>query len=161
MSSTMTMQTVRLKKLLVWVAIPLLVGGGSALLSGNMGQRYTSFRQPPLSLPGWLFPIVWTVLYVLMGMASYLVSESTDTLRPSALRLYRLQLVLNFLWSPIFFGCRMPELSLVILIGMWIVLILTVLAFARIDRLAGLLMVSLLLWVTFAVYLNAGIVALN
>lgn len=161
MTKSITMQTVRLKKLLLWVAIPLLVGGASALISGNMGELYTSFRQPPLSPSGWVFPIVWTILYVLMGTASYLISESTNPLRQTALRLYWFQLLLNFLWSPIFFGCQMPGLSLVVVIAMWIVLVFTVLAFFRIDRLAGLLMLPLLLWVTFATYLNAGVVVLN
>ena len=161
MAKSMMVQTVRLKKLILWVAIPLIVGGVSSLLSGDMGQMWNTLHRPPLSPPGWVFPIVWTVLYVLMGVAAYLVSESSSTLRPIALRLYWLQLLLNFLWSPIFFGCNMPGLALVIAIALWAVLGFTVLVFARVDRLAGLLMLPILLWVTFAVYLNAGIVALN
>ena len=161
MAKSMMVQTVRLKKLILWVAIPLIVGGISSLLSGDMGQMWNTLRRPPLSPPGWVFPIVWTVLYVFMGVAAYLVSESSSTLRPIALRLYWLQLLLNFLWSPIFFGCNMPGLALVIAIALWAVLGFTVLVFARVDRLAGLLMLPVLLWVTFAVYLNAGIVALN
>ena len=161
MAKSMMVQTVRLKKLILWVAIPLIVGGISSLLSGDMGSMWNTLRRPPLSPPSWVFPIAWTVLYVLMGVAAYLVSESAGTLRPVALRLYWLQLLLNFLWSPIFFGCGMPGLALVVAIAMWAVLGFAVLAFARIDRLAGLMLLPVLVWVTFAVYLNAGVVVLN
>ncbi len=161
MAKSMMVQTIRLKKLILWVAIPLMVGGLSSLLSGNMGEMWASLRQPPLAPPGWLFPVAWTILYVLMGAAAYLVSESSSPLRVTALRLYWLHLLLNFLWPPIFFGCGMPTLALVVLLALWVVLGFTVLAFQRVNRLAGWLMAPVLLWVTFAVYLNAGIVALN
>ena len=161
MAKSMMVQTIHLKKFILGVAIPLIVGGLSALLSGNTGDMWTSLRQPPLAPPGWLFPVAWTILYVLMGVASYLVSESSSPLRVTALRLYWLHLLLNFLWSPIFFGCGMPTLALVVILALWVVLGFTVLAFLRVNRLAGWLMVPVLLWVTFAVYLNAGIVALN
>ena len=160
MPDSMTMQTVRLKKLLLWVAIPLLVGGASALLSGNMGDAFATFPKPPLSPPGWLFPIVWTVLYVLMGTAGYLISESNHPLRDTALRLYWIQLALNFLWSPLFFGLSMPTLSLIVVAVMWVVVLLCVLVFYKIHPLAGALMIPLLLWITFATYLNGAIVSL-
>lgn len=161
MGKPMMVQTVHLKKLIFWVLIPLVVGGVSSLLSGNMGKLWTSLRQPPLAPPGWLFPVAWTVLYVLMGTAAYLVSESNSPLRVMALRLYWLHLLLNFLWSPIFFGCGMPSLALAVILALWVVLGFTVLAFLRVNRLAGWMMVPVLLWVTFAVYLNAGVVVLN
>lgn len=161
MAKSMTVQTVHLKKLILWVAVPLLVGGASALLSGGMSESWNTLRRPPLSPPGWLFPIVWTVLYLLMGVAAYLIAESHSPLRTPALRLYWLQLLLNFLWSPIFFGCGMPALALAVLVALWIVLGFTTLAFYRTERLAGLLMLPVFVWVTFALYLNAGIVALN
>ena len=160
MPDSMTMQTVRLKKLLLWVAVPLLVGGASALLSGNMGDAFSTLPKPPLSPPGWLFPIVWTVLYVLMGTAGYLISESHSPLKTAALGLYWIQLALNFLWSPLFFGLSMPILSLIVVAAMWVVVLLCVPVFYRINPLAGALMIPLLLWITFATYLNGAIVSL-
>ena len=93
------------KKLLICLGIPLAVGGLSALISGGMGS-YGNFVQPPLSPPGWLFPLVWTILYLLMGYASYriLTSGAPEAEKRSVLLFYGAQLALNFLWSPIFFG---------------------------------------------------------
>ena len=96
------------KKLLIALAIPLGVGGLSALLSGGM-QDYLALEKPPLSPPGWVFPVVWTVLYLLMGYASYRVAvkgaDAGKTRR--ALAVYAAQLVLNFLWSILFFGLEL------------------------------------------------------
>ena len=93
------------KKLLICLAIPLAAGGLATLLSGGM-DRYQVMNQPPLSPPGWIFPVVWTVLYLLMGYASYRITESDVPKedRRKALIFYGIQLFLNFLWSIVFFG---------------------------------------------------------
>ena len=151
-----------LKKLLLCLGIPLAVGGLSALVSGGMAA-YGELNQPPLSPPGWVFPIVWTVLYLLMGYASYRVLKSgaeREQVR-RALLLYAGQLVLNFLWSPIFFGLQWRLVAFGVLIALWGMVWLTAQAFSKIDEKAGDLLFPYLLWVTFAGYLNLGAYLLN
>ncbi len=150
------------KKLLLCLAVPLGVGGLSALVSGGM-DTYQQLRQPPLSPPGWVFPVVWTVLYLLMGYASYRILKSggeTEKIR-KALTLYGIQLALNFLWSPVFFGLQWYLVAFFILVTMWVFIYLTTRAFSDIDELAGDLLLPYLLWVTFAGYLNLGVYILN
>jgi len=150
------------KKLLVCLGIPLAVGGLSALLSGGM-DTYQTLIRPPLSPPGWVFPVVWSVLYLLMGYASYRVltsGRSREEIK-NALILYGGQLLLNFLWSPVFFGLQWRLLALFILIGMWVMIFLTMRAFCKIDERAGDLLLPYILWVTFAGYLNLGVYLLN
>lgn len=151
-----------LKKLLISLAIPLAVGGLSALLAGGMAG-YPQLKQPPLAPPGWLFPIVWTVLFLLMGYASYRIWNSGQDPRQvrSALLLYAAQLFLNFLWSPIFFGLGWYLVAFFLLIGLWVLILLTIRAFSQIDERAGDLLLPYLLWVTFAGYLNLGVALLN
>ncbi len=149
------------KRLICW-AIPLAVGGLAALLSGGM-RSYQVINQPPLSPPGWVFPIVWTVLYLLMGEASYrvLVSGKGKGEIRKALIAYGVQLALNFLWPLVFFGGKMYLTAFFILIGLWIAIFITLQRFSKIDETAGDLLIPYLLWVTFAGYLNFGVFLLN
>ena len=149
------------KRLICW-AIPLAVGGLAALLSGGMGS-YKMLNQPPLSPPGWVFPIVWTILYLLMGEASYRVLTSGEdmVIIRSALKTYAVQLALNFIWPLVFFGGQMYLLAFIILIALWIAIFITLRRFSAIDETAGNLLLPDLLWVTFAGYLNFGVFLLN
>ena len=151
-----------IKKLLIALAIPLAVGGLSALLSGGMSD-YLVLNRPPLSPPGWLFPIVWTVLYLLMGYGSYRVAvkgaEAGRTRR--ALLVYGAQLLVNFLWPIVFFGFDMWLTAFFILIGLWVLIFWNIRLFSKIDETAGDLLLPYILWVTFAGYLNLGIFLLN
>ena len=150
------------KKLLVCLGIPLAVGGLSALVAGGMGS-YGDLRQPPLSPPGWVFPVVWSILYLLMGYASYriLVGEGEKSSKRSAFLAYGIQLLLNFLWSPVFFGLRWRLTAFWILVALWIAVYVTVRLFSEQDERAGDLLLPYLLWVTFAAYLNLGVFLLN
>ena len=150
------------KRLLINLGIPLAVGGLSALVSGGMG-KYSGFNQPPLSPPGWVFPIVWTILYLMMGYAAYRVQTSGKTPEEikKAMRLYWVQLALNFLWSPIFFGLQWYLAAFFVLVGMWVLIYLTMQQFSKIDERAGDLLIPYILWVTFAGYLNLGVYLLN
>lgn len=151
-----------LKALLICLAIPLAVGGLSALVSGGMSD-YSGMAQPPLSPPGWVFPVVWSILYLLMGYASYRIYTS-DAPREDirkALILYAAQLFVNFLWSPIFFGLQWYLVAFFVLIVMWILIYLTLRAFSKIDERAADLLLPYILWVTFAGYLNLGVFFLN
>ena len=150
------------KKLLPSLAIPLAVGGLSALVSGGMGS-YADLRQPPLAPPGWVFPVVWTVLYLLMGYASYriLTAGADKQSTRCALLTYAGQLVLNFSWSPVFFGLEYRLTAFWILVALWVMIYATIHQFNKIDERAGDLLLPYLLWVTFAGYLNLGVYFLN
>lgn len=152
-----------IKKLLISLGLPLAVGGLAALLSGGGMADFGSLNQPPLSPPGWLFPVVWTVLYLLMGYAAYRAWTSGG--EPAAVRqaltLYGAQLFVNFLWPIVFFRLEMRLAALFVLIVLWILILMTILAFSRLDEKAGDLLLPYLLWVTFAGYLNLGVFLLN
>lgn len=152
----------KLKKRLLCLAIPLAVGGLAALLSGGM-ESYKVVNQPPLSPPGWVFPVVWTVLYLLMGEASYRVltaNADPDQIK-KALTAYGVQLFLNFLWPLVFFGGQMYLAAFFILIALWVGIFITMRRFSKINETAGDLLIPYLLWVTFAGYLNLGVFLLN
>lgn len=151
-----------LKRLIINLLIPLSVGGLAALLSGGMSD-YKTLNQPPLSPPGWIFPIVWTVLYLLMGYSAYRVQVSgkdTATIR-KALIPYGIQLLLNFIWPIVFFGFHWYLTAFFILVALWVMIYVTIHQFDALDDLAGNLLLPYILWVTFAGYLNLGVFLLN
>ena len=151
------------KRLIICLAIPLVVGGAAGLLTMNSMEAFEALNQPPLSPPGWLFPVVWTVLYVLMGIASYLVSvsDAPHEEKARALWTYGIQLAFNFLWPIAFFNLKWYLFAFLWLVILWILILITALRFGRIRKPAGYLLVPYLLWVAFAGYLNRGIYLLN
>ena len=151
------------KTLVLFILIPLAVGGASALFTMDSMMTFDTVLKPPLSPPGWLFPVVWTVLYTLMGIASYLVyaSDASAEQKNKALWLYGIQLAVNFFWSPIFFNLQAYLFAFIWLMLLWVLIIATTIAFWRISKTAGILMLPYLVWVTFAAYLNLGIYLLN
>lgn len=151
------------RNLIICIAIPLVVGGLSALLTKDSMIMFQYIKKPPLSPPAWLFPIVWTVLYVLMGLASYLVFSSKKPKKQvdTALIFYAVQLVFNFFWSLIFFNRGNYLFALIWILALWVLIIITAIKFYNIDKRAGFLMLPYFLWVTFAAYLNYAIYILN
>lgn len=151
------------KLLIVSIFIPLAVGILSSILSGGGMADFQVLKRPPLSPPGWLFPVVWTVLYVLMGIASWLIimSEANEEDRYRALFFYGLQLAVNFFWSIFFFRFDWYLFSFFWLILLWLLIVQTWRLFREISVPAGRLLVPYLLWVTFAGYLNLFIFLLN
>lgn len=150
------------KAFLISLAIPLVVGAVSTLLSGGM-DRYQELVKPPLSPPGWVFPIIWSALYLLMGWASYRVYASAaprEQVR-RALILYGVQLAVNLLWPIVFFGLGLLLTAFLVLLVLWVLVFFTMRAFSRIDEKAGDLLIPYFLWVTFAGYLNLGFFLLN
>lgn len=148
------------KNLITCLAIPLAVGSLSALLTPNSMEAFESMNKPALSPPGWLFPVVWTILYILMGIASYLVLTSGKP-NDAALTVYGIQLVFNFLWSILFFNLGLCRLAFIWLVLLWLLVLKTSSLFFQISKPAGYLMLPYLLWVTFAGYLNLSICLLQ
>ena len=149
-------------KLLRSIALPLAVGGASALISMDSMQNFSSLNQPPLSPPAWMFPLAWSILYVLMGIAAYLVSESGMPARSkTAMTVYGVQLFFNFFWSIIFFNFEAYLFAFIWLIILWVLIIVNTVLFFGINKKAGFLMIPYILWVTFAAYLNLAIYLIN
>lgn len=150
-------------RLVVAVAIPLLVGITASLLSGSFRQVYMALVKPPLAPPPVVFPIVWTLLYILMGIASFIIYERglVKDYVQEALKFYGIQLILNFLWPIIFFRFQMLFAALWLLLLLWIIVGITTAKFYRISHAAGIIMLPYWLWLSFAVYLNLGIWLLN
>ena len=148
------------KKLILCLIIPLAVGGLSAFLTKDGMEIFKTLNKPPLSPPGKLFPFVWTILYIMMGLASYivLVSKKPNTL---GLIAYGVQLFFNFFWSILFFNKEMYLFSFIWLVIMWLLILATTILFYRNTKFAGYLMIPYLLWVAFAGYLTFGIYLLN
>lgn len=151
------MKKINWKVLAVSLGITLGAGGLSGLLTaGSMGQ-YENMYQPPLAPPGWIFPIVWTILYILMAVAAYLVIQSGSPEKEQAIKLYLGQLLVNVLWPVLFFVMETYLPAFAWLILLWYLIWKTIQVFASIDKWAGYLMIPYLLWVTFAGYLNLAI----
>lgn len=148
------------KNLITCLVIPLAVGSLSALLTQNSMAAFNTINKPALTPPGWLFPVVWTILYILMGIASYLVLTSEKP-NEAALTVYGIQLIFNFFWSIIFFNLELYLFAFIWLVVLWLLILKTTILFYQISKLAGILMLPYLLWVTFAGYLNFSIYLLN
>lgn len=157
----MKVTTLNLRRLLICLIIPLAVGGLSALLSGGFTDSYMTLNKPPLSPPAWLFPVVWTVLYLLMGVAAYIITSNRHSSSGDAMQIYYIQLALNFLWPIVYFRLDMPTAAVFVLIALLVAVIITAVRFAEIDHTAALLLVPYIVWLCFALYLNIGTAVLN
>ena len=147
--------------------ISVLLAEGVGILSGlisraGMEMFGSTAIQPPLSPPALLFPIVWTILYALMGISAaqvWLAPPSPE--RSRGLNLYAAQLIVNFFWSLIFFNAQRYGFAVLWLILLWVLVLWMILEFRKVDPLAALLQIPYLLWLTFAAYLNIGVWLLN
>ncbi len=147
-------------ELVIAILIPLAVGTLSALFSGNM-TAYAGLKQPPLSPPGVLFPIVWTILYILMGLSSYIIYRSEDPRKQNALSVYALQLFFNFFWSILFFRFSWYLFAFFWLIALIVLIVIMIKRFYQIEPIAAYLQIPYLLWCLFAAYLNIMVYILN
>ena len=152
------------KTYLFWIALAEGVGALSGWLSREGSSWYQEFAaKPPLSPPGWVFPVVWSILYLAMGYASWRVysrGEDPGTVR-MGLIVYGIQLFFNFLWPIVFFRLEAFLAAFLVLIALWISIVITMWQFYKSDERAGDLLIPYLLWVTFAGYLNLGVYLLN
>lgn len=154
----------KIKPFVISIAIALGIGGLSALLTSGSMDIYSDIVQPPLAPPAILFPIVWTILYTLMGIGAALVwnkKEEQPKEVQDALIVYAVNLFMNFLWSIIFFNMRAFLFSFIWLVLLWVVILIMILKFRKVSSLAAYLQIPYLLWVTFAGYLNLAIFLLN
>ena len=149
------------KPLAASIGIALGVGGLAALLTGSFADRYERLKQPPLSPPQAVFPVVWTVLYILMGISAYAVRRSDPKLREGALRIYALQLAVNFLWPLLFFRAEAFGLAFACLLLLWALVVAMIFRFGDAEPIAAALQLPYLAWLTFAAYLNFGVLLLN
>ena len=148
------------RDLLPFLLFPLAVGAVSALLTTGSMEAFAGLTQPPLSPAGWVFPVVWTFLYLLMGLAAFLVVNSGKCSN-NGLFFYLLQLFFNFMWSIWFFNCEWYLFAFFWLVGLWLLIFATIRSFGIVSPVAANLMLPYLAWVTFAGYLNLGIYFLN
>ena len=152
------------KPYIVSVVIALAVGGLSAAVTSQSMEVYSKINQPPLSPPSILFPIVWTILFTLMGISAALVYHFKDTKHDgvrTALIVYAVNLAVNFIWSIIFFNMQAYLFAFVWLVALWALILLTIIKYYRIKPVAAYLQIPYLVWVTFAGYLNLAIYILN
>ncbi len=154
-----------MRSALVLALLLLVVGavgaGGSYFTASSVGTWYAELHKPAYTPPSWLFAPVWTLLYLFMAVAMWLVwrqeeAQEVAQVTPPQM-MWAAQLVLNLGWSVIFFGLREPGLALVEIILLWSAVLATTFVFFRVSRPAGLLMAPYLLWLTFAAVLNFGI----
>lgn len=154
---------INISLLIKCIAIPLIVGALSAFLSGGGMETFALLDKPSLAPPAWLFPVVWTILYTLMGVSSYLVLTSNADKEEiqNALKIYALQLLVNFLWPTFFFNFQWYLFAFFWLILLWGLVLLMIWRFKDISKVAAYLNIPYILWLTFAAYLNFSIWLLN
>jgi tryptophan-rich sensory protein len=152
-----------LSKLIVSVIGCELVGFlGTPFAISAIPTWYASLNKPFFAPPNWIFGPVWTLLYFFMGIAIFLIwKQGWKKKNKSAIQFFLLQLVFNFIWSPIFFGLRAPLFGLIVIVAMWMLIVMTMKKFYPVSKLAFYLLVPYLFWVSFATILNAAIVVLN
>lgn len=156
------MKQIKWSELLISIGIAELTGILSAVLSGNSRGFYEELVQAPLAPPGIVFPLVWTVLYALMGVSAYLIEQSGDGVKKQgAQRVYAAQLFVNFLWSIVFFRFERIGLSVLLILLLIALVVLMIYRFYKIKPLAAYLNLPYLLWLLFAAYLNIGVFVLN
>lgn len=145
------------KALVISLALSLGTGFLSSILTPGIRETYAQLYRPPLAPPGWVFPVVWTVLFILMGFAAYFVYTAESEQKDFALKLYLIQLLFNLSWSVIFFRWGAYLVAFLWLVILWFMVFTLVKKFGEIDELSGKLMVPYLIWLTFAAYLNLSV----
>lgn len=151
------------KPFALWILLAEGVGALAGWLTREGARIYSAaVRKPPLTPPGPVFPIVWSILFALMGIgAARIYLTPASNARSRSLLLFLIQLAFNFFWSIIFFNFQNFGLALIWLITLWILILFMILSFQKVDKLAACLQIPYLIWVTFAAYLNFGVWLLN
>ncbi len=150
----------KIKILVVSIIIPILVGIIANLL-GNASMGFDLIKKPSFNPPGIVFPIVWTILYILMGISCYIIYTSHSKNKSSALRIYALQLIVNMLWPFFFFNLKWYLFSFLWIILLLALVIIMIFRFLKINKVAGYIQLPYLFWLIFALILNFSIFILN
>lgn len=152
-----------LKKLLITVLITLGIGFLSSFFAINARQIYQTLIEPSFAPPGWVFGPVWTILYILMGIAAYRIwmYKSDNKIDSEPILIYLLQLLFNFIWSLLFFCLGLHGIAFIDITVLWLLIILTMIVFKKIDSTAFYLLIPYILWVSFASVLNYSVWILN
>lgn len=151
-------------KFIISIFTPLFVGGLSGFFTANsIAGWYATLQKPSFNPPNWIFGPVWTILYIMMGIALFVIwkSEAEPVLKKQALILFAIQLAVNFCWSLLFFYCESPGWALLDIIVMWVLILMTIFSFAKISSFAAWMLVPYISWVSFAMLLNFAIWKLN
>lgn len=151
----------KIKVFLTSIIIALAAGGLSALLTRSSYTVYSQINLPVFAPPSWLFPVVWTILYILMGISAGIIWLSNSPMRNTAIKIYGVQLAVNFLWPIIFFGLEAYWLAFLWLVLLMILIIAMINSFGKINKTAAYLQIPYLIWVIFAGILNFAIALLN
>ena len=154
---------IQIKPLAVSLAVPLVLGAVSGFMARDGMAAFTALQKPPLTPPGWVFPVVWTILYAMMGYASYLVYTSGESIGAVrvALAAYGVSLAVNLLWPQFFFGQGAYMAAFLLLCALLVLVLWTARLFGALVPTAGALLVPYLLWIVYAGYLNLGVARLN
>lgn len=149
-------------KLIIAIAVSEMAGViGAFFTTPSIPGWYAGIVKPAFNPPAWVFGPVWITLYALMGISLWLVWKSHSSEKKKAIWLFIVQLALNAIWSPIFFGANSIGNALAVIVLLWAAIVLTILVFKKISKPAAWLLVPYILWVSFAVYLNFSIWMLN
>ena len=147
--------------MLIYVISAELVGAVSAVFTGGFSDFFVKYAKPPLLPPGWLFPVVWAILYAVMGYSAYLIHSAKSPDRKSALTLYWAQLFVNFWWSILFFRFEALWVSVGVIALLWVLISVMISRFGKISPLAAKLNIPYIIWVSFAAYLNIATAVIN
>lgn len=153
-----------LMKLAVSLALCFLAGFvGSIFTTPSIATWYADLTKPSFNPPNWIFGPVWTILYIMMAISFYLVWQkgTKDKIVQTSLFAFILQLVLNVLWSIVFFGMHSPLWGFIVIILLWIAILTTIVCFFKVSKTAGYILIPYLLWVSFAAVLNYSVLILN
>lgn len=162
MNNNLNQKQVNYKMLILFIGLALLAGGIGALLGGNMDD-FETLNKPPFAPPAILFPIVWTILYILMGISSYLIccNKTDQKFKNRACLVYIIQLIVNSLWTLFFFRLNMLLFAFIWLILLIVLVIIMIVKFYNIKPIAAYLQIPYILWLLFAAVLNFSIYLLN
>ncbi|MBR6801054.1 MAG: tryptophan-rich sensory protein [Eubacteriaceae bacterium] len=154
--------TQKKKTLIAFIALTFAVGLLAGFLIMDYTDNYLLLEKPPVAPPKWLFPVAWNTLYLLISVAGALAYDAVDySEKRAVLLLYGLQLLLNFLWPVFFFRVGNIMLAFYDLIALWVVILVNIIFYARVNKYSSYLFIPYILWVSFAAYLNYGIYILN
>ncbi len=156
-----TEKNCKTKAYVISILIALAAGGISAIFAMGAMEEYSKLRQPPLAPPSWLFPIVWTILFALMGIsAARVYLKETPQTKP-ALASYAVQLIINIIWTPLYFALNLRLAAFIWLVVLFAAVIVMIVRFSRVDAVSARLQIPYVLWIIFAGYLNLSTYLLN